>query len=247
MQRYQHWLSRGTALAAALALPISATAHSTCDDDAMLVFDGSGSMSEMGFNQLDFPRIVEARRAMHQAIPQIASSRRIGLVLYGPTDPDGCDSVDLRFGPHANAGEKILTEIDGLEPAGNTPLTEAVARATDTLIQGGGPGIVVLVTDGKETCGGAPCQLAADLAATSPLLSIHVVGFKVRGDHFAWSGTDLSGSATGRTVARCLADQTGGTYHSTESVDELASALIQVLGCATLSKAADRSGRNRSS
>ena len=38
-----------------------------CAADAMIVFDGSGSMAEMGFNDIDEPRIFEARRAMADA------------------------------------------------------------------------------------------------------------------------------------------------------------------------------------
>ncbi len=55
-----------------------------CAADAMIVFDGSGSMAEMGFNDIDEPRIFEARRAMADALPQIAQNRRLGLVVYRP-------------------------------------------------------------------------------------------------------------------------------------------------------------------
>ena len=45
---------------------------------------------------------------------------------------------------------------------------------------------IVLLTDGKETCGGSPCQLAGTLAAEAHDLTVHVIGFKVRDDHFGW-------------------------------------------------------------
>ncbi len=61
----------------------TATATETCTSDAMIVFDGSGSMAEMGFNDINEPRIFEARQAMAEAIPQIAQTRRLGLVVYG--------------------------------------------------------------------------------------------------------------------------------------------------------------------
>ena len=206
-----------------------------CTEDAMLVFDGSGSMSEMGFNQLDEPRIFEARRAMQRSMPRIAAQRHVGLIIYGPADPEGCASVDLRFPPLPGAGPRILGEIDSLEPAGNTPLTSAVAEAAETLRATGPSGVIVLVTDGKETCGGTPCELAAEFVASSPWLTVHVVGFKVRGDHFAWNSTDLAGNAKGHTVARCLADQTGGDYFPTESAAELSDALELILGCPVVS------------
>ena len=44
----------------------------------------------------------------------------------------------------------------------------------------------------------------------------------------------------GNTVAKCLADRTGGLYVSTETVDELADALRVTLGCALIGKASSR-------
>ena len=55
-----------------------------CLRDAVVVFDGSGSMAEMGFNLLEEPRIFEAREAVHAAVPKIAAVRRLGLIVYGP-------------------------------------------------------------------------------------------------------------------------------------------------------------------
>ena len=205
-----------------------------CSQDAMIVFDGSGSMAEMGFNRLDLPRIVEARQAVRTVAPRVAPLRRIGLVVYGPAQGDSCDSVDLRFAPEADAAGHLVAEVEALQPSGETPLTAAVAEAARVLT---GPGDIVLVTDGKETCGGAPCLLAADLAAQSGL-TVHVIGFKVRGEHFAYDGT--SGEQeyeNADTIARCLADRTGGMYVAAQSLGELIGALQQTLGCAVIGQA----------
>ncbi|MCB1335679.1 MAG: VWA domain-containing protein [Roseivivax sp.] len=194
----------------------------------MVVFDGSGSMAEMGFNRLDLPRIVEARHAVRMVAPRVAPLRRLGLIVYGPGMGDSCSNIDLRFAPLANAAGRMISEIDGLEPTGETPLTDAVARAAKVL---GGAGTVVLVTDGQETCGGAPCQLAAELAAEGQV-TVHVIGFKLRGQHFAFPGGDGEQDyQTGTTVARCLADRTGGSYVSAETVQDLIGALQETLGC----------------
>ena len=132
-----------------------------CAADAMIVFDGSGSMAEMGFNDIDEPRIFEARRAMADALPQIAQNRRLGLVVYGPNGADECSGVEMRFAPEANAASLIISAINALEPGGSTALTQAVKLAAQTLDYKTQPATVVLVTDGKETCGGMPCMLAA--------------------------------------------------------------------------------------
>lgn len=206
-----------------------------CTEDAMIVFDGSGSMSEMGFDTLDEPRIFEARRAVRRTIPQITPYRRVGLLVYGPGEGDSCSNIDLRFGPRVNAADPIVDAIEALQPDGMTPLSASVKAAAEALEYRTRPGVVVLVTDGKETCGGTPCRLGAQLAAEGADLIVHVIGFKVRGDFFSWDSPEQSGFAEG-TVAECLATRTGGRYFPAETVDELAEALNSSLGCAVIGR-----------
>ncbi len=206
-------------------------ARDSCERDAMLVFDGSGSMAEMGFNGLDFPRITEARKAMRRALPHITPHRKLGLMVYGPGPEETCANLDLKFPPIRDAAGPVLAELEGLTPDGDTPLTLAVQGAAEVLDYRAKPGVVVLVTDGKETCGGAPCQLAAELAADSIDLIVHVIGFQIRGEHFNWRSADEDAVEDGRTVARCLADRTGGLYLATETVDELVDAMLETLVC----------------
>ncbi|MEM8572132.1 MAG: VWA domain-containing protein [Pseudomonadota bacterium] len=233
LERGMRLRASGLALAAALstiALGPSADAQpGGCTEDAMIVFDGSGSMAEMGFNDMDEPRIFSARRAVRQAIPDIAEIRRLGLVVYGPGGSNPCNGIDVRFAPMANAAPEIVGAVAGLQPHGETALTDAVQTAADVLQGQGSPGTVVLVTDGKETCGGTPCLLAAELAATD--VTVHVIGFKVRGEFFSWSDEASTEYRQAETVSRCLADRTGGLYVDTESVEELVAAFRKTLQC----------------
>ena len=218
----------------AFATAASTSAQGDCTTDAMIVFDGSGSMAEMGFNDINEPRIFEARRAMAEAIPQIAQNRRLGLVVYGPAGADECSGLDLRFAPVADAAPRILAAVNTLEPTGSTPLTKAVKLAAETLDYENRPATVVLLTDGKETCGGQPCALAADLAAQGVATTVHVIGFKVRGSFFSWDRQADNDYNTAVSVSRCLADRTGGTYVSAETLDQLIAALKETLGCSLL-------------
>lgn len=235
-----HRISRALALTAAM-MPTALAASTSCTDDAMFVFDGSGSMAEIGFNLLEEPRIFEARRAVHTALPSIAAVRRVGLVIYGPGRSDACGHIDLRFSPREQAAGPIINAVDHLEPEGETPLTASVALAAQALDYRTNPGVIVLLTDGKETCGGQPCQLAAELAAEAQNLTVHVIGFKVRGEHFGWSDPDAVGYQSTVTVAQCLAEATGGKYVATETLDELIVALMETLGCQLIGDA-DKAG-----
>jgi Ca-activated chloride channel family protein len=226
------------ALPLCLALSLTALpgpaprAAAGCARDAMLVFDGSGSMGEVGHDLTAPTRIEDARRAVRAAMPDIAPYRRVGLLTYGPGGSNACSGIDLRFGPRADAGPAVVAEIEGLAPGGLTPLAASVAAAADVL---SGEGIVVLVTDGNETCGGTPCALSARLAGSAPGLTVHVIGFRVVYDPFSWNSPEAK-ALDGQTVAKCLPDATGGLFVSTETVDELADALRVTLGCVVVGR-----------
>lgn len=233
MVLYNGWV-RAVSVAATLTLA-SSMVVADCTEDAMIVFDGSGSMAEMGFNQIGEPRIFDARRAVRTALPQIASKRRIGLIVYGPSAAaDECSGIDLKFAPRPDAATLVVDAIDALQPEGQTALTEAVNLAAQTLDHTRKPATIVLVTDGKETCGGQTCVLANELAAEGAATTVHVIGFKVRGEHFGWGGQGRNDYNTAVSVAECLATETGGEYVNTETVDELIAAMERTLGCALL-------------
>ncbi|MHA6326893.1 vWA domain-containing protein [Roseivivax sp. CAU 1753] len=210
-------------LSLCLAAPVVRAAP-VCVDDAMIVLDASGSMAGMGFDHPRGSRMVEARAALHATLPGIARHRRIGLVTYGPGSGRFCARVDLFLPPTARAAGAILNRVDQLLPAGATPLTAAVETAVAAL--GDGPGTVAVVTDGNETCGGAPCALASALARSAPGITIHVIGFRITGE-------DISAIPTERD-ARCLAQGSGGRYIEAWDTDQLSEALHELLGCLVL-------------
>ncbi|MEL7115991.1 MAG: VWA domain-containing protein [Pseudomonadota bacterium] len=233
-------------LAAMLSLaPMTPQAQSyDCSVDAMLVFDGSGSMAEISFDTGAATRIDEARAAITRAMPQITPFRDVGLVIYGPGGASSCTGIDVRFPPARDAAIEIITEVNGLRPDGLTPLTASVERAAEVLNYRQEPAVVVLVTDGNETCGGTPCALGERMAAEARDLTVHVIGFRVVVDFFSWNSPEQDPLST--TVSRCLADETGGLFVSTETVDELVDALNATLGCPVIGHARPNDAKTRS-
>ena len=191
-------------------------------------------MAELGFDQTAPTRIDDARKAVRRAMPQIAPIRRVGLLVYGPGPEGSCDGINLKFTPRADAAEDVIAAIDTVDPFGLTPLTASVREAAEVLQYREKPAIVVLVTDGNETCGGRPCSTGKELAISAHDLTIHVIGFRVVADPFAWDSPEAGVFSDGASVAKCLSDGTDGKYVSTETVDELAEALRETLGCALI-------------
>ena len=211
--------------------PVSAqeTSRTPCDEDAMLVFDASGSMAgnEMLGIATTVTRIDKVRRALAKVLPSVTKSRRVGLISYGPGPYNQCN-VELNMKPRLNASDAIMSAVNRLVPAGKTPLTEAVQEAAKVLDYKNKPGLIVVLTDGEETCGGRPCQLAKELHASADLLTIHVIGFRVR--DFSWTGEQSV------LDIMCLAKESGGLYIAAQSEDELIEALEKTLGCPMMSQ-----------
>ena len=234
-----------------LILPVTALmiavppAHASrdCSEDAMIVFDGSGSMSETSYGQQGEPRIVAARRAVREVMPQIARFRRLGLIIYGPGATEGCRSIDTRFPPVANAAGRIIAEIDQLAPSGNTPLTAAVDQAAEVLDHRARPGAIVLITDGAETCFGNPCQLADRLEVEAADLTIHVIGFQMRGQFYTQQSREHEEFMRAIAFSRCLSDRTGGTHSTADTTEDLIAALQDTLGCQVIGTALRSAGQ----
>ena len=222
-------------VAAILSAPILAHAEDSdrkpCIEDAMLVFDASGSMAgnvNQGIATIT-PRIDAVRSALAKVLPSITRLRRVGLITYGPGPYQQCN-VQLNLKPTPNAGDLIMREVNALTPAGKTPLTAAVGQAARVLDYRAKPGVIVVLTDGEETCGGSPCDLGKALHAEANNLTIHVIGFRMK--NFSWTGEQSI------LDVKCLADQNGGLYVSAETEQDLTEALEKTLGCPVLSQKA---------
>ena len=200
----------------------------SCVDDAMIVFDASGSMSgneKLGI-ATTITRIDEVRAALGRVLPTAARHRRVGLITYGPGPYNQCN-VELNLEPAPDAAKRILEAVGALTPAGKTPLTSAVAQAAEVLDFRHKPGVVVVLTDGEETCGGSPCALGKELHDAAANLIVHVIAFRT--SNFSWTGEQ---SILG---IKCLAEANNGLYVTAETQEDLVGAFQETLSCPMIS------------
>jgi Ca-activated chloride channel homolog len=224
------------ALAVLAAWTVAARAQKSephlCNEDAMIVFDGSGSMYGDGWGYAStsrMSRIDNARVALGKVLPNVTRFRRVGLITYGPGPYNQCN-IKIELKPTPNAADPIMHIVNALVPAGKTPLTSAVEQAANVLDYREKPGVIVLLTDGEETCGRSPCELGKRLHAEAAQLTIHVIGLRVKG--FSWTGEQSI------TETKCLAEQNNGLYIAVATEDELVAAFQKTLGCPMLSQRA---------
>lgn len=106
----------------------------------------------------------------------------IALRVYGSglTELFGCrDSVLFQdFAPVNEARDNILAIVDSLEPRGVTPIAYSLMLAgEDFAARPGGQNVIVLVTDGQESCQGDPCAVSQQLQQQGVVMKPFVVGF----------------------------------------------------------------------
>src|SRR5687768_5343681 len=80
-------------LAGSAAAQAADDTRTPCTDDAMIVFDASGSMAGNMVQGLfsAVTRIDEVRKALGQVLPGATKFRKIGLITYGPGPYEQCN------------------------------------------------------------------------------------------------------------------------------------------------------------
>ena len=105
--------------------------------------------------------------------------------------------------------------VNGLNPRGRTPMTDAVVAAAQSLRYTEEAATVILVSDGIENCNPDPCAMARELEAAGIGFTAHVIGF------------DVAAEPEARAQMQCIAENTGGLFLTADNAAELSSALQQ--------------------
>lgn len=180
-----------------------------------LILDASNSMNA----QLPEgrTRIEAAKAAVDDIVNRLPPDVRISLRAYGhqsPTAKHDCKDTELMVGFSGLAANKsaILAKAHSIKAQGYTPITYVITLAAgDVGKEDARPRIVILVSDGKETCEGDPCAAAKALAAADASLVIHTIGFAV--------------DTAAKYQLQCIAGVARGNYYDADSAGELATAL----------------------
>lgn len=182
-------------------------------DGSTIVFilDASGSMNE----QVDRrPKIEIAKEVLGQLTSDLPQDIEAGLIVFGHRQKEDCNDIETIVPSAPGAGSRIAGAIQPLQAVGKTPLTSAIRKAAETLRGKEGEKTIILVSDGKETCGGNPIVAVAELRNSGIDFKTHVIGFDVTAEERA----ELEG----------IAQAGKGRYYNAQSAAELKEALGQV-------------------
>src|SRR3546814_16234313 len=105
----------------------------------------------------DEPKIVVAKDVMSRLVRQLPADAKAGLTAYGHRRKGDCMDIEslVALGPLDR--DAMIKQIEGLNAIGMTPLTASVTQAIEQLRQLEPSARVVLVSDGRESCGGGTC------------------------------------------------------------------------------------------
>jgi hypothetical protein len=180
-----------------------------------LILDASGSM----LKRMDGKRRISiAKEVLTETVNEhIPAGTPVALRVFGHREPNACRTdLEISLKPLDPAlASKTIQGVTAMNLA-KTPIADSLAKVESDLKAAQGRKVVVLVTDGEETCEGNPEEVIQQLQDKGFDISLNIVGFAIEDD--ALEAQFESWSELG-----------GGRYFSARSEEGLSEALEEAL------------------
>jgi Ca-activated chloride channel family protein len=193
----------------ASVVTVSAGNHS---NSMMFIFDASGSM----WGQVKgIAKIQIAKEVLTDMIMNLPEGINVGIVAYGHRKKGDCNDVEELIPLSVLNKEKLINTIKAINPKGKTPITLSIQTTADNLKAVQEETTIILVSDGKETCGGDPCELVRKLKESGNRFVMYVIGFDVSGEE--------------KKQLECIAKAGGGAYYEANDAADFKAAAKNVV------------------
>lgn len=181
----------------------------------MFIMDVSGSMrAKMGKEV----RMTVAKRAYNGLMDGLPTDAHVGLFVYGHHGDRDCKALETLVPLKQLDTSAMKSAVKGLRASkGATPLTGALMMSVQAIGNYKRPGgkAIVLISDGKENCGGDPVKFVTEMTkGLKGAIKIYVVGLGVNDKE--------------RTQLAAIAKAGGGEYHSANDAKQLAEGLGKI-------------------
>lgn len=191
----------------------------------LFIVDGSRSMLEKLEGNVQ--KIDAAKQVLQNAFSRIPSDVNLGLRVFGQgytgTQPTmfggGFGTMQLDMECHNTAlwvplgrgnRRSIIEKVRQIKPYGMTPLAYAIEQAATSDFRGvNGTKLIILITDGADTCNGNPCEIVRRLPLFGIKIKLDVVGL------------DLHREPGARNQLNCIAKESGGKYYDAGTAAQL--------------------------
>ncbi len=182
------------------------------EKNILFILDASGSMAQKFGDQT---RIEAAKGVFGSLLSDLPDGVDVGLEVYGHHGSRDCSVIEVMNPVGALDAASIKANVQSLTPRhGATPMAAALERGAEALKVSAGEKVIVLISDGRETCGGDPAAVARKLYGKGFDITTHVVSLGVNDKEKA----QLSAIATAG----------GGEYYAANNADELKQGLAEI-------------------
>ena len=153
----------------------------------LFLLDASGSMLEQ-WERPNQTRWSVAKSILTKIVDSLGRNSKLELALrvYGHRSPQeikNCKDTWLEVPFKAKNHALIIEKLKGLKPKGVTPITYSLEQsANDFPTNAGYRNIVILITDGIESCGGDLCAMSRALQKKGVFLRPYIIGLGLRSE-----------------------------------------------------------------
>lgn len=145
----------------------------------LFLFDASGSM--LGRWEGEF-RVEAAKRLLSEVMDDLKGTPKLELALraYGHQylkEEQNCEDTKLEVPFAPNNEDAIKERLKKIKPKGTTPLARSLEKAgNDFPDDPNARNIIIIITDGLESCDGDPCAISLSLQRKNIFLKPFIVG-----------------------------------------------------------------------
>jgi Ca-activated chloride channel homolog len=151
----------------------------------LFVLDGSGSME--GIWEGNESRMDIAKKILARLVDSLRVNENLQLALrvYGhrfSRQANNCQDTKLEVPFGLKNHNTIINKLKEIVPKGTTPITYALQQAALDFPEGPGyRNILILITDGIESCGGDPCAASVEFQRKGIFLRPFIIGLGLNG------------------------------------------------------------------
>jgi hypothetical protein len=173
--------------------------------ELLIILDHSSSMAETVQGEV---KITVAKEVILDLLNDLGTGAKVGL-----RDFAGCGNSQLLVPVQPLDVAAFGSRVSALMPRGATPIAYTLEQVAGDFSSTAGTKLILLITDGMETCKGDPVKSAESLLAAGYDLRINVVGF------------DIGQDSKARDQLMEIAEATGGVFLEASNREELRRAL----------------------
>jgi hypothetical protein len=161
-----------------------------------------------------------AKVVLTDLVQKLPASATVALRVYGHRVPDGrpnaCEDSELVVPFGALDRKQLLSTIKSVRALGTTPIAHSLTQAGADLAGAKGATMLIVVTDGKEECGGDPVAAITALRTSGLAVTLNIVGFSLT-------------NATDRDAMTKVATAGGGRFFDAQGAADLKAAVDQAM------------------